>query len=255
MLAILSPAKALDYETKPVTAVYTLPDMLKESETLIKKLRTLSEKKLSDLMGISPNLAQLNYKRYANWHPNFTVENAKQAVLAFNGEAFNGLNAESYSKKDFDYAQQHLRILSGLHGLLRPLDLVQPYRLEMGSKLALKGKKNLYEYWGDKITQKLNDTLEEQGDTILVNLASNEYFKSVNTKKLKARVIACSFKDFSNGQYKTVMVYAKKARGYMASYLIKNRIQDINDLKGFDTDGYCINEPMSTENNLVFTRG
>ncbi|PCJ28308.1 MAG: hypothetical protein COA97_01360 [Flavobacteriales bacterium] len=253
MLALLSPAKKLNEENQLLNNCSS-PIFVEDSEKLINSLRKYNPKKLSKLMGISSALADLNAERYLSWNSNHT-ENVNPAVLTFNGEVYTGLDAISFSKKEKDYAQDNLRILSGLYAILRPYDLIHPYRLEMGTKLKIGRKKNLYEFWGDKIVNEINEAVANQKEDVLVNLASNEYFKSVNKKKLKATVITPVFKDFNNGQYKTVMVYAKKARGMMAGYIVKNRIDKVKNLKGFDAAGYCFNNEASTDTELVFYRG
>ena len=253
MLVLLSPAKKLNEEQQSLDAC-TNPIFIDDSEKLIKVLRKYSSKKLGKLMNISPALSDLNVERYLKWDIDHTT-NVNPAVLTFNGEVYTGLDAKSFNKKDKEYAQNNLRILSGLYGLLKPYDLVHPYRLEMGSKLKIGRKNNLYEFWGDKIVDEINNSVKEQKEDVLVNLASNEYFKSVNKKKLSATVVTPVFKDFNNGVYKTVMVYAKKARGMMAAYIINNRIEKVEDLIGFDTAGYCYNKEISTETEMVFYRG
>ena len=205
-------------------------------------------------MGISEKLGDLNFGRFLNWQPEFTSDNAKQAVLAFKGDVYTGLDAEKLSEKELVWSQDHLRILSGLYGLLRPLDLMQPYRLEMGTKLPNKKGKNLYDFWGNKITDGLNQVLVETGSQVLVNLASNEYFKSVNRSNLNADVITPVFKDWKNGQYKIISFYAKKARGLMSRYIIKNKITDPEKLKQFDVAGYTYNAAMSSAREWIFTR-
>ena len=250
MIVVLSPAKKLNEEQQSLDNC-TVPVFVEDSEKLIKPLRKYSAKKLSKLMGISSALSDLNVERYANWGLDHT-KNVNPAVLTFNGEVYAGLDAVSFSKKEKDYAQTNLRILSGLYGLLKPYDLVHPYRLEMGTKLKVGRKNNLYEFWGDKIVEEINKSVEAQKEKVLVNLASNEYFKSVNKKKLAARVVTPVFKDFNNGGYKTVMMYAKKARGMMAAYIIKNKIEKVEELIGFDVAGYCYNKEASTETEIVF---
>lgn len=254
MLIVISPAKKLDVSgSRPDW--FTLPQFSENSEKLIHVLRKKKPAQLSKLMGISPALADLNVERYLNWSIEHEVEATKQAVLSFTGEVYAGLDANSFTKKELQYAQEHLRILSGLYGLLKPMDLMHAYRLEMGTKLKVGRKNNLYEFWGDKIVNEINTLMENNSDEVLVNLASNEYFKSVNKKKLKGKIVTPVFKDFSNGQYKTVMVYAKKARGMMASYILKNKIENAANLVSFNTDGYCFNEEASSENEFVFYRG
>ncbi|MCO6501123.1 MAG: peroxide stress protein YaaA [Vicingus serpentipes] len=254
MLVVLSPAKKLSIDGEKPTD-FTLPQYTKEAQQLIKVLSKYSPKKLIQLMGISPTLAELNHERYLNWQPKHNLKDAKQAMFTFTGEVYSGLDASSFSKKDIEFAQNHLRILSGLYGVLKPMDLIHAYRLEMGTSLKVGTKKSLYEFWGDTIVNNINQVLQEQGDDVLVNLASNEYFKAINKKRLKAKVVVPVFKDFKSGQYKTIMVYAKKARGMMAAFIIKNQIKNINDLIAFDVDGYCYNKEVSTTNEMVFYRG
>jgi len=254
MLVILSPAKKLDVDgDKP--SEFTLPVFINESQRLINHLKKMSPKKIGKLMGISEQLSELNHERYQNWNSEHIISDSKQALYSFTGEVYNGLQATSFDSSDIKEAQKKLRILSGLYGVLKPMDLMHAYRLEMGTSLKIGVRKNLYEFWGDKIVNELNATLSDINSEVLVNLASNEYFKAVNKKKLKAEIITPVFKDFNNGTYKTVMVYAKKARGMMASYIIKNKITSVEDLIGFDIDGYCFNEKASTKNELVYYRG
>ncbi|WP_319783274.1 peroxide stress protein YaaA [Oceanisphaera sp. IT1-181] len=254
MLIVVSPAKTLDFDTPPVISDFTQPQLLAESELLIERARQLSPADIGQLMKISDKLAGLNAARFADWQPNFTPDNAKQALLAFKGDVYTGLDAESLSAKDFEFAQQHLRMLSGLYGLLRPLDLMQAYRLEMGTKLDNVRGKDLYQFWGDIITDKLNIALEEQGDNVLINLASNEYFKAVKPKSLSGQIITPVFKDCKNGQYKIISFYAKKARGLMARYIIQNQLREVSELTAFDTDGYYFVEAESTATELMFKR-
>jgi cytoplasmic iron level regulating protein YaaA (DUF328/UPF0246 family) len=252
MKIIISPAKSLDFETKAPTSLHTKPDFIEDSVKLNKKLKTLSRKKLSELMKISDDLAALNYDRNQEWNPPFNLNNAKQAVFSFTGEVYRGLDATTISEEKLPALQNKLRILSGLYGLLRPLDLIQPYRLEMGTKLKVGRTDNLYKFWGDKLAESLNHDLKE-GD-LLINLASAEYFKALPKKTLKVPMITPVFKDFKNGQYKTIMTFAKKARGLMVRYIIDNDVETIEQLKGFDVDGYGFSEEMSTDTELVFTR-
>lgn len=255
MIAILSPAKSLDFE-KQFEIRSTQTRFQEETNQLIKVLRTKSEEEVQDLMSISDKLAQLNVERYDNFKTN-TPKHAKQAILAFQGDVYQGMDAEDFTHEEHDYAQQHIRILSGLYGLLRPLDLIQPYRLEMGTKLETEKGNNLYDFWGDKITAELEKDILSQGDKVLVNLASNEYFKSVDKKTLKKeyKIVDIEFKDFKNGKYKIIAFYAKKARGLMARYIVKNQIENIEDLKGFDLDGYSFDDKDSTGSKLAFKRG
>ena len=254
MLILVSPAKTLDFDTPPRTDSHSQPDFLKESRALVKELKTLAPQDLSNLMGISDKLAALNVARYQSWKTPFSLKNAKQAALAFKGDVYTGLDAETLSDQHDEYAQQHLRILSGLYGVLRPLDLIQPYRLEMGVGFNNAKGKDLYTFWGDKITNRLNKELAEQESDVVINLASNEYFKSVNTQQLKARVITPVFKDAKNGQYKIISFYAKKARGLMARYIIEKGLQEPNAIKRFKVGGYRYNKELSAGDNWVFTR-
>jgi cytoplasmic iron level regulating protein YaaA (DUF328/UPF0246 family) len=254
MLVVISPAKNLDYDTPAVTKTFTQPEMLDDSQALIEQCQTLTPAKIGSLMKISDKLAGLNADRYAGWHTPFDTNNAKQALLAFNGDVYTGLNASSFSQDDFDYAQQHLRILSGLYGVLRPLDLMQAYRLEMGTKLDIGDNKNLYQFWGERISNKLNEAINTQGDNVLVNLASNEYFKAVKPKSVNAEIYTPVFQDCKNGQYKVISFYAKKARGMMARYILKNQLTEVSQLQKFDTAGYQFSPQKSKGNELVFTR-
>ena len=254
MLMVISPAKTLDYDTPPVIEQSTQPRFVEHSVELIEVLREKSPQDIAKLMSLSDKLASLNVARYGSWERESTPQNAKQALLAFKGDVYTGLNAEDFSTDDFAFAQQHLRMLSGLYGLLRPLDLMQPYRLEMGTKLANPRGKDLYTFWGERISQWLNEDLEAQGDQVLLNLASQEYFGAVKLKALNARVIDTVFKDQKNGQYKIISFYAKKARGLMARYVIKERLQDPEGLKDFNLDGYRFDAASSSENQLVFLR-
>lgn len=252
MKIIISPAKSLDFETKATTESFTESSFLEQSEKLNKKLKTLSRKKLSELMKISDDLSALNYDRNQNWSLPFSLENAKQAVFSFTGEVYRGIDVNTLSETKIPEMQNKLRILSGLYGLLKPLDLIKPYRLEMGTKLKVGRKENLYQFWGDTLANSLNEELED--GELLVNLASAEYFKALPKKTLKVPMITPVFKDFKNGQYKTIMTFAKKARGLMVRYIIDNDVENIEELKGFDVDGYGFSEEMSKENELVFTR-
>lgn len=254
MLLVISPAKTLDFETPAKTALSTQPAFLKESEELIEQLKLLSPADISSLMSISEKLAVLNSNRFIEWQLPFTPENSKQALLAFKGDVYEGLSADSLSEKDLGWANEHLRILSGLYGLLNPLDLIQPYRLEMGSRFNNQRGKNLYEFWGHKITDKINEEMASQESPVLINLASNEYFKSIKSRHLKAGVITPVFKDWKNDKYKVISFYAKKARGMMSAYIIKNRIENPEDIKAFDTNGYVFSAEQSTDSDWVFLR-
>ena len=254
MLMVISPAKTLDYETPPATSRFTLPQYLDHSQALIEQLRELSPAQISQLMHVSDKIGGLNAARFGSWTPAFTPDNAKQALLAFKGDVYTGMHAEDFSQADFDYAQQHLRLLSGLYGLLRPLDLMQPYRLEMGTKLANARGKDLYAFWGTRISEWLNQALAEQGDDVLLNLASNEYFSAVKKSALNARIINTEFKDLKNGQHKIISFYAKKARGMMSRFVIKERIDNPEHLKQFDEQGYRFSAEQSKPDLLVFLR-
>lgn len=254
MLIIISPAKTLDYTSPLVTERYTQPEMLDQSKELIKVCRRLTPDQIASLMSISDKLSGLNAARFAEWQPDFTPDNARQALLAFKGDVYTGLHVDDFSDDDFDFAQRHLRMLSGLYGLLRPLDLMQPYRLEMGTKLENKRGKDLYAFWGKRITDQLNQALKDQGDDILINLASDEYFKSIQTKALDGHIIKPVFLDEKNGKYKIISFYAKKARGLMSRFIIKNQLTRAEQLVDFDLDGYQFAESESKGNELVFKR-
>lgn len=253
MLIVISPAKTLDFEAAPVTQKHSQPEMLEQSQLLIDDLRKLSAADIASLMKLSDKLAGLNMARFQEWQPPFNLDNAKQAVLAFKGDVYTGLDADTLDEAGFDFAQQHLRILSGLYGVLKPLDLMQAYRLEMGTRFSNVRGKDLYQFWGSRIREKLQ---AEQGlaDGILINLASNEYFKAVEAKKLDARIITPQFKDWKNGQYKMISFYAKKARGLMSRYIIDNRISDPDQIKRFDYEGYRFSADMSKGDEWVFIR-
>ncbi|WP_369309909.1 peroxide stress protein YaaA [Providencia rettgeri] len=254
MLITISPAKTLDYESPLATAQFSQPELLAESQKLIKECRKLTPAEIASLMKISDKLAGLNAARFAEWHADFTPDNARQAILAFKGDVYTGMQAETFSAEDFEFAQSHLRILSGLYGVLRPLDLMQPYRLEMGIALKNTRGKNLYEFWGDIITKQLNQALAQQKDPVLVNLASDEYFKSVNTKKLDGQIIKPVFLDEKNGKYKVISFYAKKARGLMSRFIIQNKLTKTEQLSDFNLEGYQFDESQSKGNELIFTR-
>ena len=254
MLIVISPAKTLDFDSKPKVRKFTIPEFLEQSAELNDVLRELAPDQLQALMHISEPLSNLNWQRFQDWHKDFDRNNAKQAVLAFKGDVYTGLEAENMDAKDLNWAQKHLRILSGLYGVLRPLDLMQAYRLEMGTALATQHGKSLYHYWGDKISHALNQQAADVRAKVLVNLASNEYFKSVDLKALDLEVITPSFKDWKNGEYKMIGFFAKKARGRMSAWIIKNRIKNPERLIEFDWDGYRFDKERSTKNNPVFLR-
>ncbi len=253
MLVLLSPAKDLAKET-PVLKDLSQPVLLDQAETLVAKLKTLSAKKLSDLMDLSPKLGELNRERYANWERPFTTKNARPAAFTFNGEVYRGLDARTLSADDLRFAQRHLRILSGLYGVLRPLDLMQDYRLMMGTPFGVGKAKNLYAYWGDRIAQSLNADLKATKSDVVINCASSEYFRAVDTKVLKDRVITPVFKDKGPRGYAVVMVFAKQQRGAMARHIIQHRLMDPERLKSYDGDGYRFAPEESTDSEWVFLR-
>jgi len=252
MLTVISPAKTLDFDATPTTKKSSLPSFTKQAKELISILRTKSGKELSSLMGISPRLAELNVERYQNFKVH--SKNGKQAIFAFKGDVYIGLDASRYTERDFTFAQNNLRILSGLYGVLKPLDLIQPYRLDMGTKLSNSKGDNLYDFWQDRIGKALINELAKHSNKSLINLASNEYFKAIHASTPSAQIITPVFKDFSNGNYRVLSFFAKKARGAMASFLVRNRINKPDDLKAFDEDGYRFNEGFSTEERWVYTR-
>lgn len=254
MLFLLSPAKSLDYESAPTTDKHTLPLFVEEAASLIEVLRPYSPAQIASLMDLSDALSQLNVARYAAWSPEFTSANSKQAILAFNGDVYEGLDAGSLKQGDLDWAQGHIRMLSGLYGILRPLDWMQPYRLEMGTKLPNPRGKDLYAWWGDTLAAHLDRELAEQGDDVIINLASQEYFKSVKRKALKARVVECVFEDWKGGAWKVISFHAKRARGLMARHAILRKAKKVDDLRGFNAEGYEIDEQASTADRLVFRR-
>ncbi len=252
MKLVLSPAKSLDYESEVPTTKFTESQFLKQSERLNKLLKKKSAKGISKLMHVSDALGQLNHERNQEWKLPFNTDNARQAIYAFNGDVYRGFDAYSIPIENIDQVQEKVRILSGLYGVLKPLDLMQPYRLEMGTKLSVGTHKNLYDFWKKDIIRSLNNELKE--DELFVNLASQEYFKSIDTDTLKVPVINVDFKEFKNGDYKIIAIYAKLARGLMARYVIDTNANTLDDLKGFDYDGYGLSDSLSTESNLVFTR-
>ena len=254
MLIVVSPAKKLDYDTPAKTKTSTMPDFLEHSQILIDRLRQFSALDIAELMHLSMKLAELNFDRYEGWSLPLNTNNAKQAILAFKGDVYTGLDAESFSAADMKFAQKHFRMLSGLYGLLRPLDLMYPYRLEMGTKLDNERGKNLYEFWGSIITDAINKQLKTSKSEHLINLASNEYFKSVKTKDINGTIITPAFKEYKNGEYKMIGIYAKRARGMLSRYIIQNQLSNPEDIKNFTEDGYKFNKKVSTETNWVFTR-
>lgn len=254
MFFVLSPAKNLNEKDPAPVSEFTQPDLLAESDILMQQLRELAPQQIAELMHVSDKIALLNAQRNAEWNTPFTPENAKQAVFMFNGDVYEGMDANTLNTDQIQYLQGRVRLLSGLYGLLRPLDLIQPYRLEMGTAFANLRGKNLYEFWGDIITNLLNDTLAQAGSNTLVNLASQEYFKSVNTKTLRARLITPIFKDEKNGKYKIISFYAKRTRGLMVRYAAEHNITDPEMLKNFNYEGYAFNDAASNESEWVFMR-
>jgi cytoplasmic iron level regulating protein YaaA (DUF328/UPF0246 family) len=254
MLILLSPAKSLDYETAPTTDRHTLPVFAKEAAQLIEVLRPHTPAQIASLMDLSDALATLNVARYGAWRPKFTAKNSKQAVLAFNGDVYGGLDAPSLKQSDLDWAQDHVAMLSGLYGVLRPLDWMQPYRLEMGTKLPNPRGKDLYAWWGDTLALHLNERLAEQGDDLIINLASQEYFKSVKRKALTGRVVECVFEDWKSGTWKVISFHAKRARGLMARHAIVHRAKTLKDLRKFASEGYGYVDEASSPERLVFRR-
>lgn len=255
MLTVISPSKTLDSTSRSYSS-YSTPFFSTQMRELVDHMKTLSEKDLEELMKISPKLAALNHDRYQNVVFPFTLENSHQALLSFKGDAYQGISVDEYNDEDFDFAQGHIRILSGLYGLLRPLDLMQPYRLEMGCRLSGPWGKNLYQFWEDMITDRINqEVLESKGDQILVNLASNEYFKAVRPKKLQATMVNVHFKEKKDDGFKIISIHAKRARGLMSNFIITNRINHVEELKTFSLNGYEFNPTLSTQENWVFIRG
>jgi len=254
MIVVISPAKSL-YEQCPINFErHTELDFLPEAERIVSVMKKKKPAQLAKLMDISPKLAELNFQRFQAWNPLFTPENSWQAVLMFNGDVYQGLKAETFTDTEYEIAQQKLRILSGLYGLLKPLDQIQPYRLEMGTNLTVARKKNLYEFWKAKITTKLNEEFSEDENKVLINLASNEYFSAIDTKKIKARIITSSFKENKDGKYQVVSFFAKRARGLMSRFIIQNNISDPEEMKAFNSEGYYFNNQLSGENDWIFTR-
>ena len=254
MITIISPAKTLDYYNTIHTNKYSQPELLDDSEILAEALKKFSKNELAKLMDINPDLASLNYERYLQWKKPFTPENAKQALAVFKGQVFIGLEAKSLTNDELLFAQNHLRILSGLYGILRPLDLMQPYRLEMGTPLENNRGENLYAFWGTKITDFINNELSKQKKKVLINLASNEYYKSVQSKKIDGEIITPVFKEAKGNSFKVIAVYAKTARGLMSRFILKNKIEDPEQIKAFDSEGYLFNKDLSSAKEWVFTR-
>lgn len=253
MLIVISPAKTLDTSSEIKTTISSEPQFLNQTEKIVTVLKKKNAKAISKLMGISPNLGQLNYERFQQWN-GINADSKRQAIFMFNGDVYEGLKIQEFSDEDILYTQEHLRILSGLYGLLKPLDIIQPYRLEMGTKITVNRKKNLYEFWEKQLTDTLNAALSAQGDDVLINLASNEYFSAIDKTKLKATVITPVFKDFNNREYKIISFFAKKARGMMSRFILKNKINNVEGLQLFEEEGYIFNKKLSKNNQPVFTR-
>ena len=254
MLITLSPSKGQDFEQAAPTKTYTVPEQLKDSKELIAQLKNYSQGEIAKMMSISENLSKLNHQRYRDFTTPFTPQNAKQALFAFKGDVYSGINTSSMNQADFDYAQKHLRILSGLYGCLRPLDLMQPYRLEMKTKLPSKRGDNLYQFWGNSITELLNQAIDQQKGKVLVNLASNEYYKSVKPNAINGKIINIAFKENKEGKSRIIAIYAKKARGMMTDFIIRNRIETIDGIKAFDYADYKFDKRVSKDDLFVFSR-
>lgn len=254
MIIVLSPAKTLDYETDPQTTTFTEPQMLDDASALIEVLKKKSNSDIKSLMSISDKLVELNVERYKSFETPFSTGNAKQALLAFKGDVYRDFPLDEYTEEDFVFAQKHVRILSGLYGILRPLDLMQPYRLEMGTKLKTENGKNLYEFWGEKISTGLNEAIGNQHDKTLLNLASQEYFKSVDRSTLDAEIVDVVFLENKKGTYKIVSFFSKRARGTMTNWIVQNRVKDVDTVKTFAEDGYYFSEERSQPKSLVFLR-
>ena len=254
MLITLSPSKGQDFELAAPTKTYTTPSQLADSVELVEQLKKFNLKQIQDLMSISENLSELNFQRYKDFNAPFNPQNAKQALFAFKGDVYSGINTSSMQQADFEYAQQHLCILSGLYGCLKPLDLIQPYRLEMKTKLKTKKGINLYQFWGDSITEKLNALLVKQKQKVLVNLASNEYWKSVKAKNINGDIVNVAFKEIKDGKSRIIAIFAKKARGMMADFIIRNRVETVAGIKQFNNDGYSYDASASNEMLMVFSR-
>ncbi|MFW5819967.1 MAG: peroxide stress protein YaaA [Bacteroidota bacterium] len=254
MITLLSPSKSLNENPGLITKEYSIPEFLDRSAVLVEILREFTPSEMGKLMDINPKLSEINVERYLKWKLPFETTNSDRALLMFKGEVFNGLKAETLNEDDLLYAQDHIRVLSGLYGILKPLDLMQPYRLEMGTKLEVDHWKNLYEYWNDRITEKINDEMKSQDEKVLLNLASDEYFKVLNPTKIDARILKCQFKEEREGKLKFITIYGKKARGLMTRFIIQNKIDRAEDLKAFDLDGYYYNEEHSSHDTWMFSR-
>lgn len=254
MITIISPAKTLDFKSRAQTRKHSFPLLLDDSKILINELQKLNPKDISKLMKVNDDIAFLNFERFLSWRTPFNIDNSKQALLAFKGQVFIGLDAKSFTEEDLLFAQEHLRLLSGLFGILRPMDLIQAYRLEMGTRLKNPTGENLYVFWGSKITEVINDELSKQKNKILINLASNEYYKAIKHKMINGEIITPIFKEEKGSNFKVVAVYAKTARGLMSRFIIKNRINNPEEIKAFDMAGYLFNHDLSNKNEWVFTR-
>jgi cytoplasmic iron level regulating protein YaaA (DUF328/UPF0246 family) len=254
MIIVINSSKTLDFQQAAPNFKCTIPEFMNDADFLVKKMQALSEADIAELMGISTKLAKLNVERYQQWQTPFTSSNARPSLMAFKGDVYSGINVENYSSKEFDFAQKHLRILAGLYGILRPLDLIQPYRLEMATKLSTPKGKDLYQFWGNRISESLNEMIKREKSGILINLCSAEYLKSVKPKLLDAAIITPVFKEYKDGSYRMVTVYAKKARGLMCNYIVQNRLEDVEALKDFNVQGYKFIKKMSTDIKWLFAR-
>jgi len=255
MIILLNSSKTLEFQQKTHISKHTDPEYAKDADLLVQELRKLSASEFSKLMKTSEKLTKLNIERFASWQTHMKGSNTKQALLAFRGDIYSGMEVDNYKIKDFEFAQNHVRILSGLYGILRPLDLIQPYRLEMAAKLATTRGKDMYQFWGTKINESVSKLLKREKSGVLVNLCSMEYFKSTKPASLDAKIITPLFKEHRDGSYRFVTLYAKKARGVMCNYIIRNRLKAVNDLKSFNVEGYRFNKKLSSDNAWVFTRG
>ena len=255
MIVLMNSSKTLDFESPVGKLKHSAPEFVKDSQQLVDKLHRLSESEFSKLLKISENLTKLNIKRYAKWQIKAEGSASKQALLAFRGDIYSGMEVDNYKVEEFEFAQNHVRILSGLYGILRPLDLIQPYRLEMATKLATARGKDLYQFWGTKINESINKLLKREKSGVLINLCSMEYFKSIKPASLDATVVTPVFKEYRNGTYRFVTLYAKKARGMMCNFIIRNCLKDVNDLKSFNVEGYRYNNNISSDHEWAFTRG
>lgn len=255
MIILMNSSKTLDFEQNAAISEHTIPELIEDAEILVKKLSNLSVSDISNIMKVSEKLAQLNFERYADWQTHEKGSGAKQALLAFKGDIYSGIEVDNYKRKEFDFAQKHLRILSGLYGILRPLDLIRPYRLEMAARLATSRGSNMYQFWGTKISESIGALLKQEKSGVLLNLCSAEYFKAIQSDRLDAKIITPVFKEFKNGSYRFITIYAKKARGFMCNFIIQNQLVDSEDLKLFNRADYHFNRKLSSDEEWVFTRG